>query len=267
MTGSGTPSQGKKQDGSREVPPLRREILPRQEGALLLVRLRRLGLPAAATPGSRSPATTDDRALSLFFALSVLVSLALASAFLAGSLRPLSDTFWLLWSPTRPPGAQPLTPRIADGEYGSLDRRSLRVPAGGTAAAAAYANTVTAAEQAERGSATRGSGSPSITAWAITWPGTTPEVLLGRLAGATDSIRLGTGAVLLNHYSPYKVAEAFGTLDGLAPGRIDAGPRSGQRLARVRPGARHGPTRREPGRGPRGTYPCGREPSVRRLPR
>jgi len=53
--------------------------------------------------------------------------------------------------------------------------------------------------------------------------GTTPEVLLGRLAGATDSIRLGTGAVLLNHYSPYKVAEAFGTLDGLAPGRIDAG--------------------------------------------
>jgi len=37
-------SREKEQDGSREVPPLRREILPRQEGALLLVRLRRLGL-------------------------------------------------------------------------------------------------------------------------------------------------------------------------------------------------------------------------------
>jgi len=95
------------------------------------------------------------------------------------------------------------------------------VPAGGTAADA-YANTVTAAEQAERLGYSRfwvaehhGMGDHLA--------GTTPEVLLGRLAGATDSIRLGTGAVLLNHYSPYKVAEAFGTLDGLAPGRIDAG--------------------------------------------
>jgi len=37
--------------------------------------------------------------------------------------------------------------------------------------------------------------------------GTTPEVLLGHLAAETDSIRLGSGAVLLNHYSPFKVAE------------------------------------------------------------
>jgi luciferase family oxidoreductase group 1 len=53
--------------------------------------------------------------------------------------------------------------------------------------------------------------------------GTTPEVLLGHLAAETDAIRLGSGAVLLNHYSPFKVAEAFGALDGLAPGRVDAG--------------------------------------------
>jgi luciferase family oxidoreductase group 1 len=53
--------------------------------------------------------------------------------------------------------------------------------------------------------------------------GTTPEVLLGHLAARTDSIRLGSGAVLLNHYSPFKVAEQFGTLDALAPGRVDAG--------------------------------------------
>jgi luciferase family oxidoreductase group 1 len=48
-------------------------------------------------------------------------------------------------------------------------------------------------------------------------------VLLGHLAAETDAIRLGSGAVLLNHYSPFKVAEAFGALDALAPGRIDAG--------------------------------------------
>ncbi|WP_123619346.1 MsnO8 family LLM class oxidoreductase [Halorubrum sp. CSM-61] len=95
------------------------------------------------------------------------------------------------------------------------------VPAGGTAADA-YANTIAAAERAERLGYSRfwvaehhGMGDRLA--------GTTPEVLLGRLAGATEELRIGSGAVLLNHYSPYKVAEAFGTLDGLAPGRIDAG--------------------------------------------
>jgi luciferase family oxidoreductase group 1 len=36
-------------------------------------------------------------------------------------------------------------------------------------------------------------------------------------------IRIGSGAVLLNHYSPFKVAGQFGALDALAPGRVDAG--------------------------------------------
>ena len=95
------------------------------------------------------------------------------------------------------------------------------VPEDGTATDA-YANTVTAAKRAERLGYTRfwvaeHHGMTSRLA------GTTPEVLLGRLAGATDSIRLGSGAVLLNNYSPFKVAEVFGALDGLAPGRIDAG--------------------------------------------
>ncbi|SDG13504.1 luciferase family oxidoreductase, group 1 [Halorientalis regularis] len=53
--------------------------------------------------------------------------------------------------------------------------------------------------------------------------GVAPEVMLGHLAAETDTIRLGSGAVLLNHYSPFKVAEQFGVLDALAPGRIDAG--------------------------------------------
>ncbi|ADJ14053.1 LLM class flavin-dependent oxidoreductase [Halalkalicoccus jeotgali] len=95
------------------------------------------------------------------------------------------------------------------------------VPDDGTAADA-YANTVEAARQAERLGYSR-FWVAEHHAMADTLAGTSPEVLLGRLAGETDSIRLGSGAVLLNHYSPFKVAELFGALDGLAPGRIDAG--------------------------------------------
>lgn len=52
---------------------------------------------------------------------------------------------------------------------------------------------------------------------------TAPEVLLARLTGETARIRLGSGAVLLPHYSPMKVAETFRMLHALAPGRIDLG--------------------------------------------
>jgi luciferase family oxidoreductase group 1 len=52
---------------------------------------------------------------------------------------------------------------------------------------------------------------------------TAPEILLARLTGETARIRLGSGAVLLPHYSPMKVAETFRMLQGLAPGRIDLG--------------------------------------------
>ncbi|WP_049926137.1 LLM class flavin-dependent oxidoreductase [Halopiger goleimassiliensis] len=95
------------------------------------------------------------------------------------------------------------------------------VPEDGTATEA-YANTVEAARQAERLGFER-FWVAEHHGMADTIAGTTPEVLLGHLAAETDSIRLGSGAVLLNHYSPFKVAEAFGALDALAPGRIDAG--------------------------------------------
>jgi luciferase family oxidoreductase group 1 len=52
---------------------------------------------------------------------------------------------------------------------------------------------------------------------------TTPEVLIPHIAAKTEEIRVGSGTVLLNHYSPYKVAESFGVLDALAPDRIDLG--------------------------------------------
>jgi luciferase family oxidoreductase group 1 len=50
-----------------------------------------------------------------------------------------------------------------------------------------------------------------------------PEVLLARLSAETERIRLGTGGIMLPHYSAFKIAESFRMLDALAPGRIDLG--------------------------------------------
>lgn len=52
---------------------------------------------------------------------------------------------------------------------------------------------------------------------------TAPEILITRAAGATQRIRVGSGGVMLPHYSPYKVAEVFRTLHAMFPGRIDLG--------------------------------------------
>ncbi|MGH2610183.1 MAG: LLM class flavin-dependent oxidoreductase [Tepidiformaceae bacterium] len=51
----------------------------------------------------------------------------------------------------------------------------------------------------------------------------TPEVLIGAVASQTDRIRVGSGGVMLTHYSPLKVAESFRMLEALHPGRIDLG--------------------------------------------
>jgi luciferase family oxidoreductase group 1 len=53
--------------------------------------------------------------------------------------------------------------------------------------------------------------------------GPSPEVLIGPIAAATTRMRVGSGGVMLPHYSPLKVAESFGVLAGLFPGRIDLG--------------------------------------------
>ena len=50
-----------------------------------------------------------------------------------------------------------------------------------------------------------------------------PELLIAAAATQTSRIRLGSGAVLMNHYSPFKVAEMFSQLEAMAPGRIDLG--------------------------------------------
>src|ERR1700760_1749677 len=53
--------------------------------------------------------------------------------------------------------------------------------------------------------------------------GSAPEILIGRVASETKSIRVGSGGVMLTHYSPLKVAEQFRMLEVLNPGRIDLG--------------------------------------------
>lgn len=50
-----------------------------------------------------------------------------------------------------------------------------------------------------------------------------PEVLIAHLAANTERIRVGSGGIMLPHYSAYKVAENFRLLEALHPGRIDLG--------------------------------------------
>ncbi|GAC1434976.1 MAG: LLM class flavin-dependent oxidoreductase [Chloroflexota bacterium] len=65
--------------------------------------------------------------------------------------------------------------------------------------------------------------------------GTAPEILIGQIAAHTSTIRVGSGGVMLSHYSALKVAETFRVLAAFYPGRIDIGigraPGSDQKTA------------------------------------
>ena len=67
--------------------------------------------------------------------------------------------------------------------------------------------------------------------------GSCPEILIGRVAQETKHLRVGSGGVMLTHYSPLKIAEQFRMLEVLNPGRIDLGlgraPGSDQMTARA----------------------------------
>jgi luciferase family oxidoreductase group 1 len=62
-------------------------------------------------------------------------------------------------------------------------------------------------------------------------------VLIGHVAGGTSTIRVGAGGIMLPNHSPLVIAEQFGTLESLYPGRIDLGlgraPGSDQRTAQA----------------------------------
>ena len=90
-------------------------------------------------------------------------------------------------------------------------------------------------------------------------------VLVGHIAGGTQRIRVGSGGIMLPNHAPLVVAEAFGTLAELYPGRIDLGlgraPGTDQHdhaRAAPRPG---GDRRRLPARRGRAAAPAGARPS------
>jgi luciferase family oxidoreductase group 1 len=57
----------------------------------------------------------------------------------------------------------------------------------------------------------------------VTLASPAPEILIARIGAETSNIRIGSGGVLLPHYSPLKVAENFRMLHAMYPGRIDLG--------------------------------------------
>ena len=55
------------------------------------------------------------------------------------------------------------------------------------------------------------------------YAGTSPEILIGQIAAQTNSIKVGSGGVMLSHYSSLKVAENFSILNSFYPERIELG--------------------------------------------
>ena len=105
----------------------------------------------------------------------------------------------------------------------------------GSTAADAFRRSVDLAQHVERWGYTRfwlaeHHGMPGIASAAT-------AVIIGHVAGATSSIRVGAGGIMLPNHSPLVIAEQFGTLEALYPGRIDLGlgraPGSDQVTARA----------------------------------
>ncbi|WP_201316436.1 LLM class flavin-dependent oxidoreductase [Dyella sp. EPa41] len=91
----------------------------------------------------------------------------------------------------------------------------------GSNASQAFANTLDLAQRAERWGYTRywlaeHHNMPGIASAAT-------AVLIGHVAGGTSTIRVGAGGIMLPNHAPLQVAEQFGTLASLYPGRIDLG--------------------------------------------
>lgn len=67
--------------------------------------------------------------------------------------------------------------------------------------------------------------------------GAAASVVIGHIGAATSTIRIGSGGIMLPNHTPFQIAEQFGTLDALFPGRIDLGlgraPGAGPELQRA----------------------------------
>ncbi|MCC8437396.1 LLM class flavin-dependent oxidoreductase [Brevibacillus sp. M2.1A] len=105
----------------------------------------------------------------------------------------------------------------------------------GSNAAESYKNSLNLAQQVEKWGFTRywlaeHHAMPSVASSAT-------SVLIGYIAGGTSKIRVGSGGIMLPNHAPLVIAEQFGTLESLYPGRIDLGlgraPGADQRTARA----------------------------------
>ncbi len=105
----------------------------------------------------------------------------------------------------------------------------------GGSAAAAFGNTLDLARHAERLGYRRywlaeHHNMPGIASAAT-------SIVIGHVAGGTSTIRVGAGGIMLPNHAPLVIAEQFGTLESLYPGRIDLGlgraPGTDQRTARA----------------------------------
>ncbi|WP_437062087.1 LLM class flavin-dependent oxidoreductase [Streptomyces sp. enrichment culture] len=111
-----------------------------------------------------------------------------------------------------------MTSATATTRFSVLDRSRIRA---GHTAGEALRDTVELAREAERLGYHRfwvaeHHGVPGVA-------GSAPTVLAAAVAGATTRIRVGTGGVMLPNHRPLVVAEQFGVLESLFPGRIDMG--------------------------------------------
>ena len=111
-----------------------------------------------------------------------------------------------------------MTPTLADAEISILD---LVPVATGSTPAEAFRNSLDLAQRAEQWGYNRywlaeHHNMPGIAS-------TATSVLIGYIAGGTKTIRVGSGGVMLPNHAPLIIAEQFGTLESLYPGRIDLG--------------------------------------------
>ncbi|UPM53715.1 LLM class flavin-dependent oxidoreductase [Gottfriedia acidiceleris] len=118
-------------------------------------------------------------------------------------------------------------------KYGFLDQ-SIIFP--GQTANEVLINTINLAKEAERLGFNRFWVSEHHNSQGIA--GSSPEVLVSHILAKTERISVGSGGVMLQHYSPYKVAENFNVLANLSPNRVELGigrapggfPKSSQEL-------------------------------------
>jgi luciferase family oxidoreductase group 1 len=116
-----------------------------------------------------------------------------------------------------PPG-KTVMKQLAETPYSVLDLSPIRQ---GGSAAESFRNSLDLARHAERWGYTRfwvaeHHNLPGIASAAT-------SVVIGHIAGGTSTIRVGAGGIMLPNHAPLVIAEQFGTLESLYPGRIDLG--------------------------------------------